>query len=113
MRMSWPTSVARLLALHGPDERDNPSQYCRLSLQPVFGGTGTSLGGDFRRLVKARVTHSGRLVLRKKRHWNICRRFCQINRILAISGMAKKTLLVNNLITAAELSPHRSRHQSM
>ena len=60
------------------------------------------------------VTHSGRLVLSQQRRRNICRQLCEINRIPAIAGMARKrSLLAINLMTPAELSPHRSLLRSM
>ena len=48
------------------------------------------------------VIHTGRLVLSELRRQNICRRICQINRILALARLARKRAwIVINLITCA------------
>ena len=53
---------------------------------------------------RMKAIHSGRFVLSQIRCRNICKKLCQINRILAIAGLAsKRAWLAVNLSTLAGL----------
>ena len=63
---------------------------------------------------RMKVIHSVRFVLSQIRCRNICKKLCQIKRILAIADVARKsTLIAVNLITPADLSQNRSLRRSM
>ena len=53
------------------------------------------------RLEGWRETDSGRFILSQQRHRNICRQFCQISRILAIAGLARKPVWSDITVTTS------------